>query len=558
MKSHQPAQSLREALYFLLLTLASLFSANPYVYGLHNHYVTVPFVWAKAFPGSFPGDPLVAEVQYFYTWFLDGLAWLVRHSGLSIETLFFSLHALSTFLTFAAFFHLARVWSGRRAVAAVACLILLFGTKTIGYVGTLESLLMERTVMLPLEFMALAWMLQKRWVAAFAATGLAFCFHPLSAFYTGAFVGTAGLWHLYTQRHEPGLAKAILYFGLGLAAGALAAAPGLYLKISGPSPVMPAGTPIPGWLELMRLRSAYHVFPFSWPLDGWIRAAAFWVAVWLVKRRRPSTEKDKLIYATWAAMVFMALAGTVFSEFIPLSLVIQFQFFRAYPFAFMLGMLFLARALVQAAEGERPWRLVALALVLALPAWLEMNTFKYLALVGTWTLLGAVALYGVRLKGWSLSTAVALPLAFVMLLTPCAIELTGFTIQNQDQTEWVTTQRWAREHTPVDAGFIVPPGRRGFRVDSRRSIYVDWNDGTQAFFNQAYGDVWMERMRKAGFSGNDAMLERDYKQLKPVDLEGMAREMEPCREVYAVLYADMDSPYPEHYHNALYRVVRVR
>jgi hypothetical protein len=555
---HLSGPPFREALYFLLLTLASLFSANPYVYGLHNHYVTVPFVWAKAYPGSFPSDPMVAEVQYFYTWFLDGLAWLLLHSGLSIESLFFSLHTLATFLTFAAFFHLARVWSGRRAVAALACLLLLFGTKTIGYVGTLESLLMERTVMLPLEFMALAWMLQKRWVLAFAATGIAFCFHPLSAFYTGAFVGSAGLWHLYTLRAQPGLPKALLHFGLALLAGALAASPGLYLKMSGPSPVMPAGTPVAGWLELMRMRSAYHVFPFTWPLDGWLRAAGFWTAVALVQHGRPSTEKDRLIYATWAAMVLMALAGTVFSEFVPLSLVIQFQFFRAYPFAFMLGMMFLARGLVRAAENKQPWVPVATGLLLALPAWLEMNPFKFLAFVCTCGLLGAVALAGVRLRGWPLLAAVAAPLALVLAMAPVSVSVNGFSLQNQDESNWVAAQHWAREHTPPDAGFIVPPGRRGFRVDSRRSIYVDWNDGTQAFFNQAYGDLWMERMHRAGFSGNDALLEQDYKTLKPTDFESIAREMEFCSQVYAVLYAGSEAPFEEHYSNALYRIVRVR
>ncbi len=546
-------------LFFLMLALASVFSANPYAYGLDNHFITLPFILEKANPELYPGDWVLAEIQYFYTWFLDGMGALLRHSTLPLEWIVFALHVLFSFLTFWAFYHLAKVLTDCRNMAAVACLLLLFGTKTIGYVGTLESHLMERTIVLPLELLALAWMLKRRWVAAFAATGLAFCIHPLSSFYIGAMIGAAALYSLYSLRKEQlNFSPELKQVALGIAAGALFALPGLYLKFSAPEPLMPAGTPLPGWLDILALRSSYHVFPFEWPWHGWLRAAGFWIGVYLLNRSLAFTQRDRLVMATWAAVGIMAVLGTVFSQFIPLSLPIQFQFFRSYPFAFLLGMVFMARGIVLAARGQIPIFQALLAVILAAPAWAEMDLLKYLAMLMTWALMLGAAWYGVRRKNWPKSTMVSLPLLFVLMLAPLSIYLKGFSIYNQQEPEWVAVQHWAREQTPLDAAFIVPPNRRGFRVDSHRTVFVDWNDGTQNFFNQAFGPAWLERMNMAGFNGNPDDMGIGYRALEAEAFGRMAAILEANSQVYAVLFRDQPAPGPVLFENAHYQVFRVR
>ncbi len=549
---------IQETGFFALLTLASVFVANPYAFGLDNHFITLPFIWEKAYPELFPGDLVIAEMQYFYTWFLDGIVWLWKTTGLKLEILFFGLHLLIGFLTFWAFFYLARVISGSRAVAAVACMLLLFGTKTIGYVGTIESQLMERTVVLPLEFLALAWMLQRRWIMAFGATGLAFCIHPLSSFYIGGMIAFAGLYFLWTKRQEPLFKRQAGHFTLGIMAGAVAAIPGLYLKAHSAEPVMPIGVPLPGWLEILELRSSYHVFPFDWPIDGWFRAAAFWMAVWIVNRSRKNREVDRMVIAAWCAVGLMAVFGMVFSEFFPLSLPIQFQFFRSYPFAFMLGMIFLARGMVRAVHQRIPVWHILVASALALPAWLEMDLSKYGAMVFIWALMLGIGLYGVRKRQWPLRRMIILPLVFVLMLAPASINLSHFQLTNQQDPQWVAVQQWARKSTPPDAGFIVPPAERGFRVDSHRTVFVDWNDGTQNFFNQEFGQAWLARMQMAGFNGNPADMKRGFQSLVTPKFLAIAENMPASGQVYAVLYGDMRSGFPTVFENGKYRVVRVR
>ncbi len=574
--------------FFALLTLAAVFGINPYLYGLYNHCVTVPFVYDAANPGLYPGDDMVAQLAYFYTYFLSGLGWLYRVSGLPLEWIFFGLHSLSIYLTFWSFFYLARTLIPCRAVAAVACLLLLFGSKTLGYVGTLESHLMERTLIMPLEFLALAWVIRGRWVWAFAGIGVAFCIHPLSAFYVGVFAGMAGLFRLWEAWRTEGITasgehpasaaepfkKQALRFGLGLLAGALAAAPSLYLKATGPEPLMPVGTPVDGWLDVLFMRSAYHVFPFDWPWHGWLRAGLFWGAVWLLRRAwlpavaglsgagetHPALSREgwtALRGMLWA-FAGMAVLGVVFTEFVPLSIVVQFQFFRAYRFLMYLGMILLAGGWYAAARGHIPVGQGMAAFVLAMPAWLEMVELKYATLLMTMALLWFGTAYGMRRWDWGLPRVLLLALAFPVMVTPASMFLRGFSIYSHQESDWVALQHWAERQTPVDAGFIVPPNRKGFRVDSKRHVFVDWNDGTQSFFNQAFAGDWIREMTMVGFNGDPDAMGDGYRALPPRQFQVVADSMPLNPSVYAVVFKDMDLPFNEVFAKGEYRVLKVR
>ena len=135
---------------------------------------------------------------------------------------------------------------------------------------------------------------------------------------------------------------------------------------------MPVGTPVEGWLDVLAMRSGYHVFPFDWPWHGWLRAGLFWLAVWILRSawlpailpgQRPEADQavpsglrvdhmQSLRGMLWA-FAGMALLGVVFTEFYPLSIVVQFQFFRAYRFLMYFGMILLAAGWYR--SGTRPF-----------------------------------------------------------------------------------------------------------------------------------------------------------------------------------------------------------
>jgi endo-1,4-beta-xylanase len=61
---------------------------------------------------------------------------------------------------------------------------------------------------------------------------------------------------------------------------------------------------------------------------------------------------------------------------------------------------------------------------------------------------------------------------------------------------WVRTQRWASEHTPIDAVFLTPPRPGGFRIYSDRAVAAEWRDGTQAYFTADFGTEWWNAMQR--------------------------------------------------------------
>ncbi len=56
-------------------------------------------------------------------------------------------------------------------------------------------------------------------------------------------------------------------------------------------------------------------------------------------------------------------------------------------------------------------------------------------------------------------------------------------------------QLWARDHTPREAAFLVPPEGCGFRVLSQRSSWGEWSDGNAMYFYPAFADTFLNRVK---------------------------------------------------------------
>jgi hypothetical protein len=120
----------------------------------------------------------------------------------------------------------------------------------------------------------------------------------------------------------------------------------------------------------------------------------------------------------------------------------------------------------------------------------------------------------------------------------------GFTIGNKNDGNWLAVQQWARENTPKDAVFIVPPKEVGFRVDGERTIYGDWKDGTQMFFNPSFGQEWMRRMKMLGYV-DDSRLGESYAELTAADFEKIKSELESKHsDVYIIQALRTELPFP--------------
>lgn len=55
-------------------------------------------------------------------------------------------------------------------------------------------------------------------------------------------------------------------------------------------------------------------------------------------------------------------------------------------------------------------------------------------------------------------------------------------------------QIWARDHTPREAAFLVPPEGCGFRAFSERSSWGEWSDGNAMYFDPEFANTFRNRV----------------------------------------------------------------
>jgi len=99
----------------------------------------------------------------------------------------------------------------------------------------------------------------------------------------------------------------------------------------------------------------------------------------------------------------------------------------------------------------------------------------------------------------SVVCGLAIVLAFLYLI-PAPLRLWNFAaLVGPDKHACYEIQQWARENTPKEARFLVPPVGCGFRSFSERSSYGEWVDGVIAVHYPPFGDVFLQRMAAFGF-----------------------------------------------------------
>jgi hypothetical protein len=256
----------------------------------------------------------------------------------------------------------------------------------------------------------------------------------------------------------------------------------------------------PAWMDVLRLRSPNHVAPTTWGIDEYV-AVGLVVAVLIamLPSGRPTRSTFVLLSAA-GAIVLACAAGFVFTEIVPVTPVVQFQPFRSSAMLVFLAAVALAARLADAVRGRLLAGETAACVLAAAVLFLRVDGWPF-AVVAVATVAAFAATYA-RVSGRApISALLGLFLALMLVGLASGASLAGkqMSLTNGQPKDWVAVQHWAREHTPTDAWFIVPPGQMGFRVESQRAIYGDWKDGTQAFFNPAIGGEWMKRMRRLGF-----------------------------------------------------------
>ena len=116
-----------------------------------------------------------------------------------------------------------------------------------------------------------------------------------------------------------------------------------------------------------------------------------------------------------------------------------------------------------------------------------------------------------------------------------------------DSPEYVELSTWARENTPKDAGFLVPPDEQSFRLHARRAIVVNFKNVPQL---SAELPEWRDRLQNVldlpdlmslpkGMGATLSAIRDRYAALPPSHLAQTARRY---RATYVVLTGNAEPP----------------
>ena len=497
-----------------LFTLISIFGVNGYHYGVWDHAVVIPFVKASIHPGLYTGDYLLPAQQYYYTFLWKAIALVARAGNLPLPWLFFACYCAALAATFFAFSELAVTLFGRWEVGVVACALLVFSRVTLADTATVESIFLTRTAALPLVLFSLCAFLRGRYRRAAVLVGVTALVHPLSASYAAIALAGAALATL----REIGLRRALACAGLFVAV----ASPLFVWKALRSPAEFRLLSADPEWVSLLALRSGHHIFPFSWAGRefAWAAVALAGFAI-LVAEAPPSIKRRTVAFAI--AVLLLCALGVVCSEWIPLPAVFTLQPLRSFQLIVYLALLYLASFIFGVFEGRRSTGASLLAALLSFALLYGSNGWKGAAPASLAFVL-ILAIFRTRVKRLSPRTVSCGFAVCVLVAGVLASPGRGvFAVGNGQDSSWLEVQRWARTGTAPEDAFIVPPRSEGFRVESERTVYADWKDGTLMNFDPAFGREWYRRMKRLGVPDR-RLLDEGFARLAEDDFRAIARE----------------------------------
>jgi hypothetical protein len=499
----QSARSVTAALLPVLLGIALSLTLRGYNFGGGNHTVYLIAPLQKVHPELLKNDWWTTHTLQYHVAYTTLTAALMR-LGI-VEPVFLILYLALVVLLHVAWLRLVLTLglSARHYLLSVLLYCLGAGGTGLGSYLFLQdnSFLPGNVANVALLWAIVFWVEQRTWRAGacFAVAGL---FHLNHALITLAFWPTATAFAYFRHRRLPSilhLPSSILAFLLIL----LLALPNLIPAAKLTLAHLPK-LPLSEFVNLyVHLRHPHHYDPLSWPLALWL--SFLWpmpLAILAYRRAihsEPGTRNSELHNTAFSFCFFSALlliaflfAGVIYiSE--PL---IQMSLFRfsIYPkllscvgaAAFLLDPQLLARRFIRVALFALP--IVALLALLALHLLRPGTTadrfvqFNLPALLCFIALLAAGVLH-VCIDRPAPARHPHFVLPFALCLLPSLLVLfalyhnwLGLRVALDDDSEAPYRELcvWTREHTPIDAVFLVPPNEQLFRYHAQRAIVVNF------------------------------------------------------------------------------------
>lgn len=278
-----------------------------------------------------------------------------------------------------------------------------------------------------------------------------------------------------------------------------------------------AGAPVPldQFVNLyVKLRHPHHYAPLSWPIALWISflwpvLPAAWIAIRQIRlRRRPWVETTKIAgFFILLLPVGLVGAGIWFVS----ETLVQIVVWRFSIYVQLLACVAVAYLLCDAGVVARVtarWTVigvvVAAGVLMAILAVQAPHAHGQLARAGgfvrdnAWPLAMFLALCALAvlydLGGrWNATANLLASMVLIGLVSfVWSRDALGLNLLPRDDPDYIAMCHWARDHTPRDAVFLVPPSEQAFRLEARRAIVVNFKGIPQMSAEMA---TWRDRLR---------------------------------------------------------------
>jgi hypothetical protein len=526
--SHVPSREGRSLPVGPILAVLVATAASPllhgYAIGFQNHFIQLPYLRWLQDPTLFPGDPLIAAMASYFSFFWLALAWIC--SRLPMEEVFLAGHLLTVALKYAGIFALGRaLFPSDRRAAYLGMWLVFFGHSGVGYEAMNWIYFAHTPLAADIGIWALVLALNGRYRLSFLLAGLVFNLHAMQSCYLALMIGCSLLREV---RHRvPDLIAGAALFLLG-------ASPGIYWMMSASALEAPADL-----IDLTRAFFPYHFFPSSFRVRQWI-AVGFLLALFAFTRHfAPRRAAFERAWTMCAAIIGLWFVGGAIMETAPNGFFLKLHVFRSSSYLATLLYIMVGGLVLQAWDARRaswPWPVAAGCLLAVsllgseefFPTGGAQRIFMLGALLAFLAALAAAM--AVRPEARRAAGAACLLAACLLWIPVGRARLGQNSLREHQNRPLVDAARWAHENTSPSDRFLVPPYLSGFRLHSERAVVGECQDGSGILWSADYADYWRQwYLRMGGTFGQHVeplwdRLARSWFEKKQQEIEQIAAD----------------------------------
>lgn len=478
-----------------ILCFATAFSIlyQGYYFGENDGSFYIPYLKSLTDNSLFPHDLLISTWKAVYFANLWKILAFFTHF-FQTEPLLLVLHILFRFLFFVAIYLISLEIFKNKKIAYLSVILWFIPKPSLGF-GILYNEFVQSEVALTFLLFSVLFFLKNKYFFSFIILALMFHIHPPMA----GFMFICYFLYLLYKKDLGNIIKLLLInFALGF-------------PIIINALIMTKNSSGFGkeWVDLTRMRSPDHSFPFSWKANIWLPFALF-LALFLIgfKNTYGKLSKNKTVNKVYFLIFVLSLiifAGFLFAEVIVVPKIIMMVPFHISGIFTILATMVMFYWVYELIINER---LKNRILGYLLFVFLFFNNFDFqlhrseITVGGLFILsylVFSIVIHSRKIsKTFSLHMITFLLLILVLWIQPMI--KTNLNRVDHYKDSWVDVQKWSKNNTNRDAMFLVPIYLTGFRVYSERPIVGDWKDGVGGYLSPKYSEEWWSRMKDFGLS----------------------------------------------------------